>query len=238
MPLSQIAGSLIASALQAIFGIGATVAQNQYNTPKAQRDRLRKAGLPLAYMYQGKVMGQSEVPKLSIDPTLGAAQQNTYNLEKPVKEQQAKSLKLENEIKDLDNQYFQQFGGMHPADDTHPFPYQQKNRWDLLESQQKEASAAAWLKTNEAEIKDLTLKVEKVLFDENVPQDLRRKELEKIKQQLINMGKQAELMGQLKNIRAWEENISKNLENIEDLPGWIQFMVSLASKIFKPVNLR
>jgi len=64
-------GTLIAAALKALFDIGGTVTQNQFNAPKAQLKRLRKAGLPLSYMYRGNVATQSESPKLSIEPTLG-----------------------------------------------------------------------------------------------------------------------------------------------------------------------
>jgi len=82
--LDPILGSLLASALQGIFGIGSTMAANKYNSPRAQRNRLKKAGLPLAYMYQGKVMGQSDVPKLSIDPTLGVTQQRKLEQDQPM----------------------------------------------------------------------------------------------------------------------------------------------------------
>jgi len=55
MPIGVIGGTLIAAAISALFSIGSTVAQNKYNTPRSMRNRLRKAGLPLAYMYQGNV---------------------------------------------------------------------------------------------------------------------------------------------------------------------------------------
>jgi len=64
-------GTLLAAALKAIFDIGGTITQNQYNSPRAMKQRLRKAGLPLAYMYKGNVSEQSQSPQLSIEPTLG-----------------------------------------------------------------------------------------------------------------------------------------------------------------------
>jgi len=77
MPLFLIGilgGTLLASALKALFDVGATLTQNQYNSPKAQLKRLRQAGLPLSYMYQGKVNQQSDTPKLQLEPTLGTLQ--------------------------------------------------------------------------------------------------------------------------------------------------------------------
>lgn len=73
--MDPILGALAASALSGIFGSVAQSRANRYNSPKQQLKRLRQAGLPMAYMYEGRVNTQSDVPRLSIDPTLGTSQQ-------------------------------------------------------------------------------------------------------------------------------------------------------------------
>lgn len=78
--MTPILGAIIAAAMSGAFSSAGTIMQNKYNSPVSQRRRLRKAGLPLAYMYEGKVNQQSDVPKLSLDPTLGASAQQSLDL--------------------------------------------------------------------------------------------------------------------------------------------------------------
>lgn len=78
--MDPILGALAASALSGIFGSVAQARANRYNSPRQQLKRLRQAGLPMAYMYGGRVNVQSDVPRLSIDPTLGAAQQQNLGV--------------------------------------------------------------------------------------------------------------------------------------------------------------
>jgi len=226
MSLGPIGGSLLSAALQAIFGIGSTVAANKYNSPRAMRNRLKKAGLPLAYMYQGKVMGQSEVPKLSIDPTLGTAQQRRLEQDAPLLEQQTELTKEKSKRAYEDNQIWdmQGFGNK---------TYREHYLHDIVD----EKKAARFIKQHEQRLKELSRIVENVLFSEGVPQELRRQELKKVQQQLINMGKQAGLMDQMKKIRGLDEWMSTRLQDMKSMPEWVQFVVAFLGKVFKPINL-
>jgi len=80
--MTPILGAIIAAAMSGAFSSAGTIMQNKYNSPASQRRRLRKAGLPLAYMYEGKVNQQSDVPKMSLDPTLGASSQQSLDLKR------------------------------------------------------------------------------------------------------------------------------------------------------------
>jgi len=86
MPLGVLGGTLLATALKAIFDIGSTVAQNKYNSPRAMRNRLKQAGLPLAYMYRGNVATQNSAPQLSIDPNLGTVETEKVKASKLARE--------------------------------------------------------------------------------------------------------------------------------------------------------
>jgi len=233
MPLDPISGSLIASALSAIFGIGNTVAANKYNSPRAMRNRLRKAGLPLAYMYQGKVMGQSEVPKLSIDPTLGVPQQRKLEQDQPLIDENVGIAKEKKDNLQKTNQILDQFAGYYRPDGT-----QWNIRATRILSEIDEKRAAAFLRQNQGKFAELTNKTLEILTDEGIPAEIKRQELQKIKQQLTNLAAQAGLMEQLKNIRSYEEFMNKTFnESIDSLPKWSQAILSWLSKIFRPVNL-
>lgn len=78
--MGPVLAALAAAAFKGIFDWTSQGIANRYNSPMMQRRRLRKAGLPLAYMYQGRVNQQSDVPKLSIDPFLGTVAQKQLGL--------------------------------------------------------------------------------------------------------------------------------------------------------------
>jgi len=226
--LGPIGGSLLASALQAIFGIGSTIAANKFNSPRAQRNRLKKAGLPLAYMYQGKVLGQSDVPKLSIDPTLGVTQQRKLEQDQPLVDANVKMKGLEAEdlAKDIQVKDLIQQGS------------DRNNRYRKYAAEIDEKEAAAFLVQHKGRFQKLQADILQVLEGEGVPQETKRQELEKIKQQIINLTKQAGLMSQMKNIRQFEEWINTRLMDMDSLSDWQQFIVAYISKIFRPVNLQ
>lgn len=90
MPLDPVTGTLLATAFGSIWNSFAVGRANRYNSPRQQLRRLREAGLPLAYMYEGNVGQQSEVPRLSIDPDLGAAESAGLKLERSAQDLQAK----------------------------------------------------------------------------------------------------------------------------------------------------
>lgn len=234
--MGPILGSLIASALSTLFGIGSTVTQNKYNSPRAQRDRLKKAGLPLAYMYQGKVMGQSETPKLSIDPTLGVTQQRKLEQDQPLVDANVENTKSDTYIKDqegnlknIDLQFWMEQGKPNKQGISVP------NRTSYLKSLMAEKQTANFIRKQEGRIKEIIKMAENELWAEGVQPETKRQVLGKLKQQISNMVKQSELMQQLHNIRGWEELINKNFtENMEDksdlAQGLVHFLMQLFSK--------
>lgn len=205
-------GTLIASALQALFGIGATAAANKYNSPVSQLRRLRKAGLPLAYMYQGKVNQQSDIPKLSIDPHLGtlAKLQGEESKERAsLIDTQQEDLGKDIQVKDLSS-------GIKLPDGT-----ELSNRAVLK-------NAEAFIKNNEAQLKKIELDVERAAFDEGISVSMKRQALEKAKQQVENLLVQAGLMEQLKKIRGFEEMLNTALtEDIKSMPDWIEGLLKV-----------
>jgi len=231
--LDPISGSLIAAALSAIFGIGNTMAANKYNSPRAMRNRLKKAGLPLAYMYQGKVLGQSDVPKLSIDPTLGVTQTRKLEQDQPLVTQQTKLVKEQAYDAQMTNQIKDQMSGIKQSDGT---------EWNIratkILAEIDEKRAAAFLKQNQGRLQRLFADVQEKLNDENIPVEIKREELKKLRQAITNMGLQAGLMEQMKKIRGYDEFMNETFnESIKNAPQWMQALISWLSKIFRPVNL-
>lgn len=237
--MGPIAGALIASALSTLFGIGATVTQNKYNSPKAQRDRLKKAGLPLAYMYQGKVMGQSETPKLSIDPTLGVTQQRKLEQDQPLVDANVRNVDSDTYIKDqegtlknIDLQFWMEQGKPNKQGISVP------NRTTYLKSLMAEKQTANFLRRQQGRIQEIIKMSEDLLWGEGVQPETKRQNLAKIKQQIANMLKQSELMEQLKNIRGWEELIQQNFrENMENKSDFLQGLVYMLLQIFNKTRL-
>jgi len=207
MGLSVLGGTLLATALKALFDIGSASAANQYNSPKSQLKRLRKAGLPLAYMYQGKVNQQSAVPQLSIDPTLGTLP--AIQAKKLKEDTQYTDTLQENLAKEI------QVGDLIPEGET------ESNR-------AIKATAEAFLKRHEADIKKIELDVEKGAFAEGTPQEMKRQALIKAKQQVENLLTQAGLMDQLKKIRGFEEYLNTSLtQDLKDMPQWIAALLKI-----------
>jgi len=206
-PLGVIGGTLISSAIQALFGIGATVLQNKYNSPLSQVKRLRKAGLPLAYMYRGNVANQSEVPRLSIDPSLGTAQKIASRYTATQQEDLAADI----QVKDMRSGIKQDDGSELSVRGT------QK----MAETRIKEAES--FIKKHEESIKEIEAYVEADAFAKNIPQEMKMQALVKAKQQIENLLAQEGLMEQLKKIRGLEEIMNNALtKDIDNLPQWLQ----------------
>lgn len=235
MPLGILGGTLLASALQGIFGIGSTIAANKYNSPLAMKRRLREAGLPLSYMYQGKVATQSDVPKLSIDPTLGTAQQANLTQEQPLVDAKVSETKsrtkgqdLKNEVQQGINQWLKQFspGNTDEAGNT------SNNQQHLLNLDRDTREAAKFVKQYERKMKAITLDVENELFNEGVPQEIRRQTLYKVKEDIKKLGLQSGLLDQLRNMREFDEWLNKTVtENIHSLPQWVQALTAILLKL-------
>lgn len=70
-----VVGAIGSAALQQRYALKNWNRQNAYNTPKAQIQRLKEAGLPLATMFGGSGgSSSSPIPTPNVDPTLGAAE--------------------------------------------------------------------------------------------------------------------------------------------------------------------
>lgn len=240
MPLPPIVlGALLSSALGGIFNIGATIATNQYNSPSAQLRRLRKAGLPMSYMYAGRVNTQSDVPKLSIDPTLGVAQQEQLDNQKRLVDAQIPKIKSEttkldiaNDIQEGIRMWLRNRGKERPS---HLGP-SGTNQEINLEIEQAEKLAASFIKQHEQRLKQLDRIVANTLFSEGVTLDEKRQGLAKIKQQIKNMVTQAGLMDQLSEIREFEAFLNSTLtESVNSLPSWAQALTAI---ILKAVTLK
>lgn len=237
--MGPIAGALIAAAISAVFSIGATATQNKYNSPRAQRNRLRKAGLPLAYMYQGKVMGQSESPRLSIDPTLGTTQQRKLEQDQPLVDANVKNVEADTYIKDqegtlknIDLQYWMEQGKPNKYGVSVP------NRTTYLKSLMAEKQTANFIRRQEGRIREIIKLAENELWAEGVQPEMKRQALAKIRQQIVNMVAQAGLMDQLKRIRGWEELIQSNFtESMEDKSDLAQGLVYLLMNLFSKSRL-
>jgi len=237
--MGPVAGALIASALSTIFGIGATATQNKYNSPRAMRNRLKKAGLPLAYMYQGKVMGQSETPKLSIDPTLGITQQRKLEQDQPLVDANVRNVDSDTYIKDqegnlknIDLQFWMEQGKPNKQGITQP------NRTTYLKSLMAEKQTANFIRKQEGRIKEILKFTENTLWGEGVQPETRRQALEKIRQQIKNMVVQSGLMSQLKDIRSLDQLINKNFsENLDNQEDWVQGLVALLMQLFSKARL-
>jgi len=226
MPIGIIAGTLIASAIQGIFGIGSTLASNAYNSPVAQKRRLRKAGLPLSYMYRGNVATQSEVPKLSIDPTLGVEKKLSLDNQTKLVNAQTNKLNIENAIQDGIRQWLQDEG---KTDEDGVF---RTNQDYNLEIDQLEKKAEAFIKRHENVLKGIQQVVETRLLAEGVTLNERRQGLELIKQRIVNLGKQAGLLDQLEDIRDFEEWLNSTVtDNINSLPHWAQAITATVLKL-------
>ena len=208
MPLvliGVIGGTLLATALKALFDIGSTVAQNKYNSPRAMRNRLKQAGLPLAYMYRGNVATQNTAPQLSIDPNLGTVDTEKVKYSKLLREDLGKDI----QVKDM-------MSGIKQDDGTE------------LNNRATQMRAKSFLAQYETELKKIELDVERTAFREGIPLEMKRQALQKALQQVKNLLAQAGLMDQLKKIRGFEEKMNESLtQDLDDLPDWISSLLKI-----------
>lgn len=202
--IGVLAGTLIAAALSFAINAASTAAQNKYNAPKAMLKRLRKAGLPLAYMYRGGVSTQSDAPKFSIDSDLGT-----------VEAEQVKASKLQREDLGLDIQ-------------AKGLPSGIEIDGVELNNRAAQQRAKSFVDTYEGELKRIEYLVEHGAFKAGVSQSMKQATLDKALQQIKNLLAQAGLMEQLKNIRGFEEQMNKSLtEDLDSMPDWISSLLKI-----------
>lgn len=203
--IGVIGGTLLASALKALFDIGSTAAQNKYNSPVAMLRRVRRAGLPMSYMYQGKVATQTQSPQLSIDPHLGTLAKQEAKLKDTQQEDLAKDIQakgLPSGIKDEDG-------------------FELNNRAATKK-------AETFIKHYEGKLKKIEFQVENEAFKEGITLNAKREALNKAKQQIQNLLSQAGLMDQLKNIRGFEEKMNQELtEDLESMDDWVSSLLKI-----------
>lgn len=209
MSIGILGGTLLATGLKALFDIFSTKGANQYNSPASQLKRLRKAGLPLSYMYQGRVNQQTTVPQLSIDPNLGT-------LDKLKGEQirtETKGKEIENEIQSGLLKWLKKDSGDGSGS---------TNQELLQEYNLKSSEANAFLAKHEQELKQIELWVENNAFKEGITMEARRQALKKAQQQITNLLKQAGLMDQLYQIRGLDQLLNSSLvDQIDSYPEWL-----------------
>lgn len=215
MPIGILGGTLLASGMKALFDIFATKGANKYNSPESQLKRLRQAGLPLSYMYQGRVNQQSSVPQLSIDPNLG-----TLDTLK------GDQIRTETKGKDIENQIQQGLLTWLKKDSGDGSG--STNQEMLQEYNLKGTEAEAFMKKHEEEIRQIELWVERNSFNEGITMEQRRQSLLKVKQQIINMLKQAGLMDQLYQIRGLDQLLNSSLvDQIDSYPEWLAGLMKI-----------
>jgi len=235
MPLGILGGTLLASALQGIFGIGSTMAANKYNSPAAQKKRLRQAGLPLSYMYQGKVATQSEVPKLSIDPTLATVQQKNLTQDQPLVDAQVSKLGSEKHKVDLDNEVQEGINQwlkyIDPENQKSDGTTQNNQRY-LLDLDRDTRDAAKFTKQYERKLKAITLDVSDTLNKEGVTKEMIRQSLMKAKADIKKLGLQSGLLSQMNDIRDFDQWLnSKVTDTIDSLPQFAQALIASLLKL-------
>jgi len=226
MPLFLIGilgGTLLSSAIKALFNIGGTITQNQYNSPQAQIRRLRKAGLPLSYMYQGKVATQSETPKLDLEPTLGT-----------LPKLQGEKLQADTSGKLIENSIQSGIDAWNKKSSPEPGLTNQEYN---LDSDQGTKNAESFIKKHEQELKQIEVWLENNAYAEGIQMDQRREALKKAAQQVKNLIAQEGLMTQLQKIRGYEELLNtKTMESLDSLPKWAETIATLLLKLFHTKN--
>lgn len=225
--MDPILASIIAAAASGIFGTGQTIAANKYNSPRSQLRRLRKAGLPLAFMYQGRVNQQSDVPKLSIDPDLGSVEKEQLGIQRGqlsetqrMNTQEIENLKEQLEKYQMENE--EAAGRLKWLKETYP-DYQntgkpeRTNQELLLDMDKSIKDSEDWYKRNQARISEIIAVTEEDFHEENGQLKLKQESLNKIVNQVALLASQDRLLGQLYNIRELEEILTKALsDNMED----------------------
>lgn len=220
-PLSAIGGTLLSSVLGGLFGIGSTIAQNAYNSPKAQLRRLRKAGLPQAYMYQGRVNQQTDAPKLSIDPDLGTVEQQTLGIQRGqlketqrMNDQEIDNLKEALEKVQMENELLS--GNLKWQKETYP-DYMGTGKPDrtnqelLLDMDKSIKSSTDWVKQNQGRISEILAGAEEEFSLEGGQLQMKRETLSRVVSQIAHLATQDKLLGQLYNIRSIEEALNEEI---------------------------
>ncbi|AXH73964.1 MAG: DNA pilot protein [Microviridae sp.] len=226
--LGVVGGTLLSTLLSTLFGIGSTVAQNQYNSPAAQLKRLRKAGLPLSYMYQGRVNQQSQAPQLSIDPTIGVAQKiglhqqdemNKKNIQRIHQEiaaskETTRGKWLENQSKAGELAWQNEVKNYRGSDGViTPRTNQERD----LDIKMGTAKANKFILENTGALKDISLRIARATQITDIA--IRRKELEKIGQAIKNLAAQENLMVQLHGIRGIDEQVNDTITKMLNNSG-------------------
>lgn len=237
--------SLIASLANALFGTGATIAQNQYNSPISQLRRLRKAGLPQAYMYQGKVNQQSSVPQLSLEPTLGQAKKlelhqqnemNQANIKKIVEEileikEEIDLKKKEGTRRNIENERNQRkLDWEKDLDIDDKYPYRElPNDMRLRDIDLATKKSQQFISQNEGKLRSIMAQVEDDLFGENVQANTKRRALELLSSRITQLAAQAGLLTQMKEMRDFQTGLNKtmfeNMENKGELAQTIMWFI-------------
>jgi len=250
MPLDPITASILAAGIKGVFDIGGTIAQNRYNRTAAMKRRLREAGLPLAYMYQGRVAEQSQVPELSIDPDLGSVEKEQLSISKGqlsetqrMNEQQLKNLSEQLQNLQMDNQILRgelnwKLNQGETFKDKSGQTYSRTNQEILLDNEKSISNSITWLRENEAKFKQILLDVEDAFYKEGGQLQLKREELSRIKQQIVNLVSQDKLLGQMHSIRSIEEELNKALsEGIKDEDDLTKGIIYFLMKLFDKTRL-
>jgi len=233
MPLGILGGTLLASALQGIFGIGSTIAANKYNSPAAMKKRLRQAGLPLSYMYQGKVATQSDVPKLSIDPTLGVVQQKKLTQDQPLVDANVARVKSETKGQDISNDVANAIRDWQLNQGKTGFGMTGANNLEInLNTEQYMKHAARFAQEHKTRLLQIQRIVENTLFSEGVPQELRRQALTQVKENIKKLGLQSNLLNQMEDIRDFDQWLNSTItDTITSLPKWAQALTATLLKL-------
>lgn len=209
--MGPVLGALIAAGIQGLFGLGATAMANRYNSPRSQKRRLREAGLPLAFMYSGRVNQQSDVPKLSIDPDLGTVEQQQLEYQGRLTDKQVE--KLVEEIRGIGAESDIKVGEAAWQTKLSDVEGQEgrTNQEVRLDVENAIKVSENFIKGHEQVIKEIEKWAEEALFAKGVQVEEREQALAKVGQQITNLLKQAGLMDQLKEIRSVEAVVSKTI---------------------------
>lgn len=222
---NPIVGAILAAAISAVFSSVAQARANRYNEPASQLKRLRKAGLPLAYMYKGGVNQQSGVPSLSIDPDLGFSEKQKLDIDRQVADAQLEGMKYDNEFKKA----FAQWGQLFPDQTTGDVT----NWFSQFEAKKKAEQAAAIIKENEARLKELEKQWAEIMDNEDIPVGLKRQELERIAAQTKQILAAAGLMEQSKDTREFDQWLNNQLEDA--MKSMTPFQQTFMAIIYKAI---
>jgi len=245
--MGPVIGALAAAAFKGIFDILNVNAQNKYNSPLGQLKRLRKAGLPLAYMYQGKINQQSTSPTLSIDPDLGVTEQKQLGNQTRLTDEQINKLKAETENLgfDKDLKWYER------ERERAKFNWNQET--DLLEKgkgvlqyrtkQEQEFDANLGIKKadqfiaeNTGELKSIAVNIAKATQQTDI--NIRKQEYQKIRKQIVQLIAQSKILGQLYNIRELEETVNKSFsDNLENQEDWQVNLYKMFMTLFGNIKL-